>query len=460
MSGIVARPADLPITVWLGSTHTVVLTFPEGVVDASWSAKVICEDAGIEEDLLVAVDDNVLTVTFDPPTTDIFDTCCRWFLYDGDGQAQIVGDYSTTTEPGPSTTTADVVIEESEVVVTVIGGGDLVTSVNGQTGAVVLDADDVGADPAGSAQDVADDLADHETDFVAHRIRPVLWDTAAGWDRWSVIPVTNMDVTTDVVGVTAEGAATIEATGPSGSDRRIYQLDSFGEAADMEARVTYDADAGAQVGIALRVNPAVALLAWQNIFFGASASILRGVWEWVPPGDTGTLTTNQTGQTPATEQAIISAEGDGTTVTVRSELPHLLKRTTGNVKLFFGPFTGSTTFSATPIDATTFEVSSSEVGSWTEGTWNQDGVILAGNIRRHIKAAIRGDLFSIAHWFDDEPEPGLLDPLRSTTLPLPDPLGSSGGPPPASGGVGLMFGHLGNVSKTLTVYDFDARALT
>lgn len=44
------------------------------------------------------------------------------------------------------------------------GGGGAVDSVNGQTGVVVLDAGDVGADPAGSASTVATNLTDHIND--------------------------------------------------------------------------------------------------------------------------------------------------------------------------------------------------------------------------------------------------------------------------------------------------------
>ena len=40
------------------------------------------------------------------------------------------------------------------------GGGGDVTSVNGQTGAVSLDAADVGADPAGTAQALFDVIGD------------------------------------------------------------------------------------------------------------------------------------------------------------------------------------------------------------------------------------------------------------------------------------------------------------
>lgn len=44
------------------------------------------------------------------------------------------------------------------------GGGGAVDSVNGQTGVVVLDAGDVGADPAGSASTVATNLSNHISD--------------------------------------------------------------------------------------------------------------------------------------------------------------------------------------------------------------------------------------------------------------------------------------------------------
>ena len=43
--------------------------------------------------------------------------------------------------------------------VTMTGGGGAVDSVNGQTGVVVLDAGDVGADPAGTAAGLVDDLS-------------------------------------------------------------------------------------------------------------------------------------------------------------------------------------------------------------------------------------------------------------------------------------------------------------
>jgi hypothetical protein len=60
------------------------------------------------------------------------------------------------------------------------GGGGAVDSVNGQTGVVVLDAGDVGADPTGSASTVATNLSNHISDSSAAHAASAISFSATG----------------------------------------------------------------------------------------------------------------------------------------------------------------------------------------------------------------------------------------------------------------------------------------
>lgn len=283
----------------------------------------------------------------------------------------------------------------------------------------------------------------------------VEWHTVSAWDQFTVVEVTNNFGTVDL-GVDPGGIGTATSTDEDGNDRRIYLLDGF-TATDMEARVEFSASTGAvQLGVALRAGSSEAVMCWYNVLFGANASILQGIWEF----DGVNLTTNQHDDTlPANRQEIISAEGDGATVTVRSPLPHLLDSTQGiGVRMNFGPYANND-FTVTPTDATTFTFSDTQVFSVTSGTWNLGSIILAANVHRHLAARVAGSEVTFKHWFDGEPEPAWTDPQRAETNPLPATLAGSGGPPPASGGAGLMFGHFGDTGRILRVNDFQVRSL-
>lgn len=67
-----------------------------------------------------------------------------------------------------------------QVATSEVGGGGAVASVNGQTGVVVLDAGDVGADPAGSASTVATNLTNHITDTTDAHDASAISFTSAG----------------------------------------------------------------------------------------------------------------------------------------------------------------------------------------------------------------------------------------------------------------------------------------
>lgn len=292
----------------------------------------------------------------------------------------------------------------------------------------------------------------------------VTWPTAAAWDQFTRVGVTNIAGVVDVRGTDGAGAGTISVSGAMpGSDRRLYLVDDF-QATDVEARVSWSADSSlGQTGIALRSQPAVAVVPWHNIFFAQNANELRGVWQWIPPGTGGGLNTNQHGpDLPAAAGNIISADGDGATVTVRTAAPHYLSIIQGNhTRMSFGPFTDEA-FTVTATDATTFTFPSTEAGTWTGGTWQIETAEVPIGIRRNLAVRLQGNVMTLKHWFAVEPEPDWSNPLRSVPAGLPASL-ADGSAPPADGGVGLMFGHLTDTGtpgdQTITVYEFSASAI-
>jgi hypothetical protein len=150
------------------TTRIVQLAFPDGyLADRSFTATLGEADLDVEQ-----TSDTVLAVTLPATITAGAPIGQRlaWTLLQ-DGEPIIAGSWQSSDRPGiPDSTTATVLDGDIIVQVSLLGadGDGAVESVNGQTGAVVLTAADVGADPEGSAAAVASDLADHEADDTAH----------------------------------------------------------------------------------------------------------------------------------------------------------------------------------------------------------------------------------------------------------------------------------------------------
>lgn len=83
------------------------------------------------------------------------------------------------------------------------GGGGAVDSVNGQTGVVVLDAIDVGADPAGSASTVATNLSNHIADATDAHAGTAITNTPAGNIAATTVQAAINELDTEKVGVSA-----------------------------------------------------------------------------------------------------------------------------------------------------------------------------------------------------------------------------------------------------------------
>lgn len=113
-------------------------------------------------------------------------------------------------------------------------GGGAVDSVNGQTGVVVLDAGDVGADPSGSASTVASNLSDHIADTTAAHAGTAISNTPAG----------------NIAATTVQGALNELDTEKAAITAVVGVQDLFIPAAAMWPRVTSGCSALTQVEMA------------------------------------------------------------------------------------------------------------------------------------------------------------------------------------------------------------------
>lgn len=296
--------------------------------------------------------------------------------------------------------------------------------------------------------------------------RLVTWETTLDWDRFTQVPITNIIGTTDL-GVEPGGVGTVTSSDEHGSDRQIYVLDGF-EASDMETRVEFSINSiSAQIGLGMRVSETApgfmgAVMPWTNVLFGANANVIPGIWEWdggVDPNEF--LNTNQQpGVLPSIAQEIISAEGDGSTVTVETVRPHMLSEIQGTqVKMNFGPYDNDG-FAVTVVDATTFTFSdTASFGPVTAGHWDLDSTALPDEIHRGFAARVIGTEVTFKHWFPFyEPEPSWADPLRVRSYQIQDPLDSTRSLP-GVGGAGLMFGHLADDGRIIKVNDYQVISL-
>jgi len=142
--------AAVDIEVPSSGTREVLLTRASGDW-TGWTVDGVTAPASVTDELTVTAPSSLLGR--------------RWRLLDPDGRERIVGCVVAAKAGSASEDlTVDVSTGATIVEVTIAGGGGggAVASVNGETGVVVLDAGDVGADPAGSAAAVAGDLATHE----------------------------------------------------------------------------------------------------------------------------------------------------------------------------------------------------------------------------------------------------------------------------------------------------------
>ena len=171
-SSVASRPGFLRWLVTAGDPATLVATFTTAAgspVDLSGSTvAAACANWSTSHAGSATVggaSNNEVTVAFtDTITGQLTGGGWTWTLT-VDGVTTLAGPLDVA-QPGVAGVTggdasAVVVVDDVNVAVTVTtaGGGGAVDSVNGQTGVVVLAAADVGADPAGTAAGLVDDLS-------------------------------------------------------------------------------------------------------------------------------------------------------------------------------------------------------------------------------------------------------------------------------------------------------------
>lgn len=278
------------------------------------------------------------------------------------------------------------------------------------------------------------------------------WSTAADWDRWEEVPVNGIDNT--LTRSVADGVGVLSGSGSpaAGNDRRVLQLLGF-SAQDVDLRVDFRITGGApsQCGLVFR-RFNTAPTTWQNIIFAATGNVLIGEWEF---NGTTLLATNQQPQTSSLwGSPIVSASGNGTTVTVTCEYGHLL--TAGEIIGLdgVGAF-GQVTVAATPSD-TTFTFTNATVGSWTGGRYRW---VIAPNRMRTLATRNIGPAIITKQWVPPHPEPDWGDTTRVAIGFTPARLASAGVAPTVGvGKVGLICAHLGSTG-TIYVDNFAATSL-
>jgi hypothetical protein len=153
------RYTAFPLHLNPGQTRVLHCDYGESLAGRTFAA--VFDDIDLE----VTINGTVVDVVFDGALTDDLSTRVKhvWFLYDitsGSDPPQIeFGGPAHLSTKGAELPDASVVVTSRDVTVNVAvlgepgppGPGSAIDSVNGQTGVVVLDASDVGADPAGTA---------------------------------------------------------------------------------------------------------------------------------------------------------------------------------------------------------------------------------------------------------------------------------------------------------------------
>jgi len=415
-----ARPPGLDILYRAGNTLTVELTWPTGELDDRTFTSSL---GGTSLD--VAINGDTMTIVASDTVTGAQTAAAAWQLVDttdGDSEVVLQGTWTPSDAPqATSSTSIELTEGDAQVDVTVVSG---------QASIVALD-----------------DRID-----VLEQARPSLnqWYTADDWDDFTEVPVSSIDNTIDLTAEGGVGTVSAVAGGGSNEDRRLFIYNDLDDVADAEVYV--DLTLGDQAGIAFRyAEPGAAVIVWSNIVFAANGQVLQGVWEF---DGTTLLGTNKVDvDLWGFPSPVLSAEGDGEVVTVKTVRPHQIQ---AGELIHFDETVGSfgQVFVEDVLDATTFTFSDSTVGTWTGGRWRW--VIRTG--RRHLAARLVGNRVTWKQWLPGEPEPSWADPDRAVSVLLPDTLIARGGPPPEAGGVGLVVAHL-NTSGFVGFNDFSVKVL-
>lgn len=271
------------------------------------------------------------------------------------------------------------------------------------------------------------------------------------WNRFVSVPVNGIDNAIDVD--YAAGVASIRGTGGAGNERRLLTIPDL-LMADAELYFEYDivghASGQGQTGLVFRRQGDVAVVVWQNILFGANASIIQGTWEY--DGRTLAGTNQDAEHADLWGSEIVSAVGNGTTVTVTTATPHpsALAAGQGLTLVGVGSFTDVTV--ATVPTSTTFTFTDATVGSWTGGRWRWN--LFAPNGRRKVRGRLVGNTITFHQWIAGQDEPSWGDSVRTITNTIPATLGTGKARPTGMGEVGLVVSHLGDGAQ-VNIYDFE-----
>lgn len=253
----------------------------------------------------------------------------------------------------------------------------------------------------------------------------------------------------------------LTVVGSPGNDRRVYLLDASFAAADVEVYLTYSVNGLGQGGIVLRGQPGgsgfLAPTLWQNVIFAGTGTLLPGVWE----GSGSVLTTTNQQATPTAfngfPRSIVSATGDGTTVTITCAERHWVElggllAVSGQPLLPSNPQLSVTEV----VDPFTFRCARPEVGTQPGGRllW----VIWPPDSPRTLAGRLVGTTLTGKQWPTVAPEPSWGDPLKAASLTLPDPLAGGVPLPSGPGRPGIIVAHLGG-DRVFSVYAFDVNRL-
>jgi hypothetical protein len=262
------------------------------------------------------------------------------------------------------------------------------------------------------------------------------WTGGSTWD-WRELREVPVSFTDNKVRLTSRrGVGTaLGVGGPSGNDRRIYVRRDL-EATDVEMSAEFSTVDQAQFGLAMRVQPGVAVVVWQNIYRIANANLLQGTWQFA---NDRLAATNVTAAVLGFLQPVQRAAGDGSTVVVTTPTAHRLRP--GDLVLHGGELArfGTVAIEDTP-SLITYTFSSTAVGSWSSGEVQRISI----RDRRRVAARLVRDQVSFTQWLPGEPQPAWDDDVRVVTRTLPSELAQGGGPPSGPGGVGLVLAHLGD----------------
>lgn len=287
--------------------------------------------------------------------------------------------------------------------------------------------------------------------------RRVRFRAAADLTGLTDVPVTNAAnaVTTTAVG----SALRLTSTAATDDDRRLYLLDAGYTPADVEVRVCYSTNnAGAQVGVAARASSSMAAIGWQNVLFGANASMLAGFWQY--DGNLGaTFALNQMANSLNFRQGTITAaSGSGTVVTVTTAAPHLLRVGQG-VRVTVTGLADTAETVATVPNPYTFTFADAAAGNLGSGTWRAGSTGVPVTIHRWLAMRVVGTTHTVKQWEVGEAEPAWNDATRTATNTIPANLSIGAAVPNASGQVGVLVAHFGPSSRQITLRSFEARTL-